>query len=140
MAYPLPANLPDDFVFNVGFEVIRPFNSGSSPHDSGSGTLLDAVPCGHQQGTSSLNHTHILVCNPNIKIVDGVSRQSSGNALLYTDGDEIRVTTYFGYIRFVVVFVSYIPSGSGGESEFSGYKVVYLMRHENVHVSGKPTL
>lgn len=140
VAYPLPANLPDNYTFNVAFEVFRPFGSGSSALDSGSGTLLDNIPCGSPGHGGWLNSTHILVCNPNVKVIDGCSRSSGGNSILYTDGDEIRAYTYFGYIRFVVVWVSYIPDGSVGETEYSGYKVVYLMRVANVHVLGKPTL
>lgn len=134
MAYPLPANLPDEFVFNVAFDVRRPFTSTSSPIDEGSGTLLDAFPCGAQRGSSGGVYTHILICNPNINIVDGCSRLATGQSFQYTDGDQVRVYTYFGYIKFVVVWVAYIPSGSVGQSEFSGYKVVYLHRDANVIV------
>lgn len=134
-AFPLPENLPDNYVFNVEFSVRYPFGGSTVVESGTSGTLIDSLTCGRSSLGNSLVYSHLLVCNPGVDVRDKIVRNPGGNSWIYSDGDEVRVLAYFGYIRFVVVWVAYIPDGSSGVSPFSGYKLVYLMRVENVYDS-----
>lgn len=131
MPAPPIANIPPEYVGNCSFEVFRPFGS-SSPFGLSTGTLIDGFACGVIASPDLYSYTHVLYVDPETNIRDGMSRLGSGNSLLYTDGDEVRAYNYEGYTRFVVVWVSIIRDATVGPDAPSGYKAVYLMRHENV--------
>lgn len=128
--YPI-ANIPEEYINNCKFEVYRPFGS-SSAFGLETGTLIDAFACGEIMPAGLYRYTHVLYTGPSCNIRDGMSRLGSGNQLLYTDGDEVRAFNHQGYTRFVVVYVAIVPDGTVTPDSPSGYKAVYMMRHEVV--------
>lgn len=129
---PIP-NLNPGSVDNASYQIHRPFGAASA-RSSGTGSLVDSLPCGRSPGGSNLLYTHVLYVGSSEDVRDGCSRTAGGDAILYADGDEVRVTTPFGYTRFAVVWVgSAYDKGSISDPSLGGIPV-YLLRHENVHV------
>ena len=68
--------------------------------------------------------THYLVLDPSADVRDGCTRTAGSAAVVYADGDEVRVPGGAATPRFVVVWVETVDPGTPRE-----FKRAYLMRH-----------
>jgi hypothetical protein len=92
----------------VSFTLYRPFNAVLPTASGVAGTLFDRIHAGRSPGGSNLLWSHVLeVGSATPEIIDNCSRTGGGNAILYSDGDEIRITRQGGgkIEKFVVVWV-----------------------------------
>jgi hypothetical protein len=104
-------------------DIYRPFGSGSPTTSGVACRMVASLRSGRSPGGSNLLWTHYIDVSDTVDIRDGCSRTSGGNAILYADGDEIRVPSG-GTSRFVVVWVETHNLGTSNQ-----FKRAYLMRH-----------
>lgn len=130
---PLP-ELPEEVVNNVIFEVKRPFGpTPATVYSNQVGSLVFAYPCGRSTG-SNLQWSHILYCDASLDIRDGISRTSSGNAILYTDGDRIEIADWRGVVTYVVVMVTNVYDTGSTTEAAVGSQAVHLLYHSRTYV------
>ncbi|QVL30936.1 hypothetical protein KIH39_19060 [Telmatocola sphagniphila] len=98
--------------------IYRPFGSPTPIATEISGHLI--ADSSGLNSTRTLKWTHILETASSTDLRDGCSRTAGTNAIVYADGDEVRM----GGNRFVVVWVEIVNPGSSFER-----KRAYLMRH-----------
>jgi hypothetical protein len=130
---PLP-DLPPGVIDNCVFDVLRPFNSGLVISSGNSGTLVDTMQCGAAHTGGWISFTNILYASTTVDIRDNCSRTSGGNAIVYTDGDEIKLTIGAWSYRFVVVYVETTADQTTPGGVPGGSQTVLLFRHSRTHV------
>ena len=104
-------------------DVYRPFGA-ASPTAAGVRCRLVAD---HARGRAPFSGgptwTHYLDLDPAADVRDGVTRTLASNALVFNDGDEVRVPTGATAPRYVVVWVEKVHEGTPRE-----FKRAYLLR------------
>jgi hypothetical protein len=102
--------------------VYRPFGAGSP--------TLTAVPCRLSPAPmggakpDGLTWSHTLDLQPGVDIRDASTRSAGAAAIVYAEGDEVRVPTG-GSTRYVVVWVEVVARGTPLQ-----FLRAYLLRHE----------
>jgi hypothetical protein len=108
------------------FDVYRPFGAASPLGTGHAGRLASAFREGRPPVSGQQHFTHVLDCQPEVDVRDGCSRSVGADAILYGDGDEVRIPDAAGS-RYVVVWVDVVNRGTA-----RAFKRVWLMRHEAV--------
>jgi hypothetical protein len=104
-------------------DVYRPFGAGSPSATGLACRLVADLSRGRGSGLAGvLMWTHYLDLDPAADVLDGCTRSAGSDALLYADGDEVRVPSG-GATRYAVVWVEKRCVGTPQE-----YKRVYLLR------------
>ncbi len=100
-------------------DIYRPFGAATP--------LATGVPCllvpSHRLDAGSPNWTHALTLQPGVDIGDGSTRTADSDAIVYADGDEVRVPSG-GSTRYVVVWVETVARGTPRQ-----FLRAYLLRH-----------
>jgi len=105
-------------------DVYRPFGAGSATHTNVPCRLVSDFVGGRQAAGSGPVWTHYLVLDPSADVRDGCTRTAGSAAVVYADGDEVRVPGGASTPRFTVVWVETIDPGTPRE-----FKRAYLLRH-----------
>jgi hypothetical protein len=104
-------------------DVFRPFGAGSATHTNVPCRLVADFPRGRSAAATPA-WTHFLVLGPTADVRDGCTRTAGSSAIVYADGDEVRIPAGAASPRFVVVWVETVEPGTPRE-----FKRAYLVRH-----------
>lgn len=114
---PLPPGL-----LTTTCDIHRPFDN-ASPTETGVPCRLSPVS-GSRIGPDGTAWTHALDLQPGTDVRDGSSRTTGSAAVVFGEGDEVRVPSG-GSTRYVVVWVEVVARDTPRQ-----FTRAYLLRHE----------
>jgi hypothetical protein len=114
--------IPSDLIPTT-CDVYRPFGAGSPTYTNVPCRLVGDFIRSRTAGASP-DWTHYLILDLDADVRDGCSRTAGSAAIVYADGDEVRLSDGSGTPRFAVVWVETVDPGTP-----RAFKRAYLLRH-----------